>query len=187
MHANPEPSDTETIAEGSTTNLKTRAMREARRFAVMFLYLWAILGVYVLDERVILAQRGTVMTAQGFAFINALILAKVMLVVEDLNLLRWLGPRPLIYPILCDSLLLSILFICFHVIEKLIAAVLAGKSFAESVPAIGGGGFVGLACVAVILFVMLIPFFAFKHVARKLGPGRLNAMLFGTPMRGADR
>lgn len=104
-----------------------------------------------------------------------------MLVVEDLKLLRWLRPRPLIYPILCESLLLSLLFICLHVIEKLIAGVLAGKSAAASVPAIGGGGIVGLVCVAVMLFVALIPFFAFKHLARELGHGRLNAMLFGAP------
>jgi len=76
--------------------------------------------------------------------------------------------------------------ICFHVIEKLISGVLAGKSVAESVPAIGGG-FVGLVCVAVMLFVALIPFFAFKHVARELGQGRLNAMLFGTPIHEAGR
>jgi hypothetical protein len=32
----------------------------------------------------------------------------------------------------------------------------------------------------VILFVMLIPFFALKHVSRELGEGRTRAMLFGT-------
>ncbi len=148
--------------------------------AVIFLYLWVIFGFYVLSEKVALAQRGTLVTAQGFALINAFILAKVMLIVEDLNLARWLRPRPLIYPILYESLLLTLFFICFHVIEKVVAGVLAGKSVAESVPAIGGGGFVGLVCVAVILFVALVPFFAFKHVARELGQGRLNAMLFGT-------
>ncbi|MBV9249340.1 MAG: hypothetical protein JO227_08875 [Acetobacteraceae bacterium] len=185
MHINPEQSDAGTITGGARTNLKARAVHEARRFAVMFLYLWLILGFYVLSERVILAERGTLVTAQGFALINALILAKVMLVVEDLNLLRWLRPRPLIYPILSESLLLSLLFICFHVIEKVITGLLAGKSVVESIPSIGGGGIVGLICVAVMLFVALIPFFAFKHVARELGEGRLNAMLFGRPVRGA--
>jgi hypothetical protein len=32
----------------------------------------------------------------------------------------------------------------------------------------------------VIFFVALIPFFAFKHVSRELGEGRMRAMLFGT-------
>jgi cytochrome c oxidase subunit IV len=187
MHTNPGQLETGTIADGSKASLKTRALHEVRRFAVMFLYLWLILGLYVLSEKVALAQRGTLVTAQGFALVNALILAKVMLIVEDLNLLRWIRPRPLIYPIVCESLLLSLLFICFHVLEKVIGGLLAGRSVAESVPAIGGGGIVGLVSVAVMLFVALIPFFAFKHVARELGQGRLNAMLFGTPIREAGR
>jgi hypothetical protein len=73
------------------------------------------------------------------------------------------------------------------VAEKVIAGALRGESIEASVPAIGGGGLVGLICVAVILFVALIPFFAFKHVGRAIGEEQLNAMLFGTPMSHADR
>src|SRR6266550_8367749 len=58
--------------------------------------------------------------------------------------------------------------------------LVAIKTFLASIPAIGGGGLAGVVCVAVILFVALIPFFAFRNVSRELGPGRLNAMLFGT-------
>ena len=57
-------------------------------------------------------RRGISFSAQGFAFFNALVLAKVMLVAEDLDLGRWLQRRPLIYPILHESLLLTVLFIC---------------------------------------------------------------------------
>jgi hypothetical protein len=168
--------------DGSRNKLKARAIHEVRRFVVIFLYLWVILGCFVLNERIILAQRGIFVSAQGFALINALVLAKVMLVVEDLNLSRWVPPRPLIYPILHESLLLTVLFICFHIVEKVVTGLLMGESVAASVPAIGGGGLGGLVCVAVILFVALIPFFAFKHVGRALGEGQLNAMLFGTPI-----
>ena len=182
-----DSSRAETAAKiGGSTSVKARAAHEVRRFFVMFVYLWLILGFYVLSERIALAQRGTTIPAQGFALINALILAKVMLIVEDLDLGRWVRRRPLIYPILFEALLLSLLFIVFHIVERVIAGVIAGRSIAQSVPAIGGGGVVGLVCVAVMLFVALIPFFAFKHVARELGPGRLNAILFGGPVQGAD-
>jgi hypothetical protein len=146
---------------------------------VIFLYLWVLFGFFVLNERIILAQRGIFISAQGFALINALVLAKVMLVVEDLNLGRWVRPRPLIYPILHDAFLLTVLFICFHVVEKVVTGLVMGKSVAASVPAIGGGGLAGLICVAVILFVSLLPFFAFKHLGRALGERKLYAMLFG--------
>jgi hypothetical protein len=61
-----------------------------------------------------------------------------------------------------------------------------GESLAQDVPAIGGGGLVGVLCIALILFVSLIPFFAFRFVSRELGADRLNAMLFGTKMEGLE-
>ena len=118
----------------------------------------------------------------GFALLNALVLGKIMLVAENLRLARWLPRRPLIYRILFEGLLFSLLFICFHVVEKVVTGLVKGRAAAESVPAIGGGGLAGIASVALIMFVMLIPFFAFRNVSRELGRGRLEAMVFGTAM-----
>lgn len=159
--------------------LRERALDEARRFAVMFVYLWVLFGLFVLNERIILDQRGIDFSSHGFALVNALVLAKVMLLTEDLNLGRWMRRRPLIYPILFEALLLTVMFICFHVVERIVVGLVKRESVEASIPAIGGGGAAGVACVAVILFVALIPFFAFRNVSRELGPGQLHAMLFG--------
>jgi hypothetical protein len=43
-----------------------------------------------------------------------------------------------------------------------------------------GGGLAGLACVAAIFFIALIPFFAFKHISREVGESRMKEMLFRT-------
>ena len=77
--------------------VKQRAV-EVRRFVVLFLYLWALFGVFVLYERIVLTQRGMGFSLQGFALFNALALAKVMLAAEDLNLGGCLHRRPRIYP-----------------------------------------------------------------------------------------
>jgi hypothetical protein len=107
--------------------VKERLGHELRRFALMFLYLWALFLLFVLNERL------------------ALVLAKVMLVAEDLDLGRWLKRRPLIYPILHESLLLTALLIGFHVVEHLVIVLVKGETFAASIPHIGGGGLAGLA------------------------------------------
>lgn len=173
------------VANNRLHRLRARAVDEIRRFVVLFLYLWLLFGLFVLNERIILRQHGIGFAAQGFALINALVLAKVMLVTEDLNLGRWLRRRPLIYPILHESFLFTVIFICFHVAEKVTIGLVKGETLAASVPAIGGGGLAGLMCVAVISFVVLIPFFAFRDVSRELGAGQLNAMLFGNGSRRA--
>jgi hypothetical protein len=117
--------------------VKERLGHELRRFALMFLF--------VLNEDIIFRQRGISFSAQGFAVFNALVLAKVMLVAEDLDLGRWLKRRPLIYPILHESLLLTALLIGFHVVEHLVIGLVKGETFAASIPHIGGGGLAGLA------------------------------------------
>lgn len=185
MQADPESSHVPNAIDGVSRRQKLvgRAAEEFRRFLVMFLYLWLLFGLFVLNERIILGQRGISLPLQGFAVINALILAKVMLIADYFDLGAWLRRRPLIYPIVASSLFLTVLFIYFHVIEKVVIGLIHGESVAQSVPAIGGGGFVGTLCVALILFVSLIPFFAFRYVGRELGADRLNAMLFGAGKR----
>jgi hypothetical protein len=158
---------------------KEIAFHELKRFLIMFLYLWVLIGLFVVNEKVTLREHGIPFRTHGFAVINALILAKVMLVAEDLNLGARLQPRPLIYPIVTEALLLSVLFICFHVIERMIIGLIAGEDLARSVPAIGGGGLTGLGCVGLILFVSLIPFFAFRRVSREIGPERMREMMLG--------
>lgn len=172
--------DNSSAANDRARKMWDRALDEAKRFMVMFLYLWVLFGLFVLNERIILDQRGLSFSSHGFALLNAFVLAKVMLVTEDLNLGRWMRRRPLIYPILFESLLLTVMFIWFHVVEHLVIGVFERETVAASIPSIGGGGLAKVFCVAVILFVALIPFFAFRNVGRELGPGQLNAMLFRT-------
>jgi hypothetical protein len=137
-----------------------------------------LFGLFALHERIVLREQGINFTAQGFALVNALVLAKVMLIAEDLNLGRWLDRRPLIYPILHDAVLFTVLFIVFHIVEDVVIGLIHGETVRASIPVIGGGGVVGLLCVAVILFVALIPYFAVKNLNLALGPGRLKALLF---------
>ncbi|WDZ81956.1 hypothetical protein PWG15_34245 (plasmid) [Ensifer adhaerens] len=166
--------------EHRARHLRDRAVAEAKHFLVLFLYLWVLFGLFVLNERIILHQHKVDFVSHGFAVFNAFILAKVMLIIEDMNLGRWLDNRPLIYPILYNSLIFSTLFILFHVIEEKVVSIAWGEPVSASIPNIGGGGIAGIACVSVILFFSLIPFFAFRNLARALGLERLNSMLFST-------
>jgi hypothetical protein len=168
-----------------SSKAKEKILDEGKRFAVIFFYLWALLLLFVLEEDIVLRARGINFTSQGFALLNALMLAKVMLLVEDLNPGRWLRQRPLIYPILQESVLLTVLFICFHIVEHVALGWFRGEPLAASVPHIGGGGIIGLLLVAAALFIALIPFFAFKYIAREIGKGKLRTMIFGTGSRDA--
>ncbi|MFO1037512.1 MAG: hypothetical protein U1E45_11750 [Geminicoccaceae bacterium] len=165
---------------GHHPSLKERAAEEGKRFLIMFLYLWVLFALFALHEKMVLRELHTVLPSQGFAFVNALVLAKVMLLAEGINFGGWLQGRPLIWPILHESVVFALLFIAVHYLEGIVVGWFHDESLGSSVPAVGGGGLAGLVCVAVIMAVSLVPFFAFRDVNRALGGNRLAQMVFGT-------
>lgn len=158
--------------------LEERGIDEFRRFMIMFLYLWAAFGLFVLNEAVILRKTEVSFLSQGFALINAAVLAKVMLVAEALKMGRRFDHLPLIYPIAYRSALFATLFIIFHGLEEIVVAAVSGRPVAHSIPAIGGGTWLGMAFVWAIMTVSLLPFFALRQIGRVLGEGRLWALMF---------
>ncbi len=164
-----------------TRSLKAKAADEFRRFAILFFYLWILFGVFVLNQGVVMREHGINFPMLGFAFINALVFAKVMMLFEVFDPGRWLRARPLIYPILYETLLLTVLFLVAHVIEKTIEGLFRGETIIDSVPVIGGGGLIGFLSITAILFIALIPFFGLRNLSLALGEGRLYPMIFGQP------
>ncbi len=148
---------------------------------MLFLYLWILFGVFVLNQGVVLREHSINFAMQGFAFINALVFAKVMMLFEVFDPGRWLRKRPLIYPILYETLVLTILFLVAHVLEKTIEGLFRGKTVVESVPVIGGGGLAGFLSITAILFIALIPFFGLRNLSLAMGGGRLWAVIFDQP------
>lgn len=158
--------------------LAERGIEEVRRFVLMFLYLWICFGLYVLNEKVILGTRGIDFASQGFALINAAILAKVMLIAEDLKLGRLFDDKPLVFPIIHKSCVFAVVFIVFHALEEIVVGWIGGKSAAASVPHVGGGGWIGVVLVWAILTVSLLPFFALREIDRLLGKGWIWNKMF---------
>ena len=158
--------------------LTAKGVHELRQLSLMFFYLWVTFGLYVLNESVILARQHISVAAQGFAVVNALIFAKVMLIADDLRFGERFKDRPLIYPITYKAFAFSVLFIVVHICEKILVGVWHGDSAASSFPQIGGGTLTGLLCVGAILFVSLLPFFAFREIGRAIGENRLWNLMF---------
>jgi hypothetical protein len=160
-----------------------RLIEEIKRFIGITIYLWIVIGLLVLHEYVILAQYKINYQFYGFAIINALVLAKVMLIAEDMHLADRFKAKPLVYPILYKSVIFSVAFILAHVVEEFIVNLVKDKPISESVTSVGGGSLSGILAVEVIIAVALIPFFAFKEVGRAIGERKLYSLLFFAPGR----
>ena len=169
-------------------SLKERVVHEVKRLAAMFVYLFVLLGLFQIHEYIVLARHQLPYERWGFALINACVLAKVMLVAEDLHLGRRLEDRPLVYTVLFKSVLFAGVFIGVLIVEHVIVGVWRGMTIAESIPSIGGGGVIGMAAVAFMTSFALIPYFAFREIGRVIGEDELRSLILTRrPKAGALR
>jgi hypothetical protein len=163
----------------SHQTLKQKAYHELKEFFGIALYLWVILALFQLYRSLLLSEEHiTVVAHQGFAIINALALAKVLLIAKALHLGEWVDDWPLIYPTVLKSALFTIVLACFKILEDAGLGMYRGKSFQESIADLGGGTLNGILCVSLILFVTLIPFFVVTELQAVLGEGKLMQLFF---------
>lgn len=155
--------------------------REFKQLLVIVLYLWVIFGVYVLCETVVLAKQHISFLSHGLALINAIVLSKILLIAEDLNFADRFKDRPLVYPIVYKSFAFALLIVAAHVGESMLVGLWHGESATQSIPSVGGGTLKGFLCVIALMFVALIPFFAFREVGRVIGEDKLWSLIFKRP------
>jgi hypothetical protein len=181
------PRDATSGDEGKTgkRSLKARLYEELQKFLVMFAYLWLVFFVFLLHEWIVLADNHIGFRFYGLAAINALVLSKIMLIAEGMRFAERFRDKALIVPIVYKSLMFSVLLVAAYVVEEIAIGVFHGQSVAASIPLLGGG-FIGTLCVTVLLFVALVPFFAFKEMARAIGKAEFRALMFG-PARRVER
>jgi len=158
--------------------LKTGAIDETKKLFGIFIYLWVLLSLFSFHKALVLNEE-YLLYDQGFALINALVLAKVVLVGEFFGIGDKLRNRPLIYPIIFKAAVFAVLLICFHIVEKTLTGLLHGKTLFQSIPSIGGGMLQGILMIGIIMFVALMPFFAFRELDRAIGTQELHRLLFG--------
>lgn len=156
--------------------IKAKGISEGRRLLWIFLYLWVLLGLFSTHKSIVLNEPNLIYH-QGFAIINAFLLAKVMLTAEILHVANNLNDRPLIYPIMLKSVIYSMILVSFYVIEETLIGMWHGKTAAESIPDIGGGSFKGILVVGLMMSVVLMPFFALKEIGRAMGGNSLYELL----------
>src|ERR1700742_375555 len=93
--------------------VKQTAVQEEREYLVISLYLFVVFSLFVIYKSVILAEHHIDFALHGLALINALALAKFILVAQELHLADQFRDAPLIYPTLLKSFVFTIVLACF--------------------------------------------------------------------------
>jgi len=188
LHAAPEPhgEDVDALVQALTASgekpkptLKEKVIQEAKKFAGIFAYLWVVFTVLLLHEWIVLSQNHIGFTFYGLAAINAVVLAKIMLVADNARFAQQFKGKPLVYPIVYKAAAFTTLLFAAYVLEEMLIGGIAGRGFIASIPHVGGD-LMGALALWLIFCVALIPYFAFKEIEQAVGPAMFRRLLFGT-------
>ena len=162
-------------------SLKKRALEELKIYWIITLYLAVFLGSFTVYRRLILKEFGVAYLNYGFALIEALIIAKVILIGRAFGLGKRFESEPLIVSVLYKSVLFGAIVFLFGVIERVVEAMIHKTGWAGVVQGLTELGLYELLARVIMLIVAFVPFFAFWEIGRVLGPGRLSALFFSRP------
>jgi hypothetical protein len=169
-------------SEGARS-LKERALEELKVFWVIALYLWLFLACFTVYRRLILAETGVTYLHYGFALVEALIIAKVVLLGRALGVGRRFDDGPLIRPVLYKSLLFGLLVMLFGIVEHLVEGWIRHKGLFDGLREIAAVGAYEIGARMLMLTVAFVPFFAFCELGRVLGMRRLADLFFAKTQR----
>lgn len=162
------------------SDLKAKAKREMVELTRVFVYLWLVLSSIALQRKVILEQEGIDMKAFGFAFINALALAKFMLIGVQLKFARRWLKRSLLASTVVESAAFAVVLMILRILEEILVDLYHGKSLMASFPSPVGQEMQEIAMLAVVLFIALLPFFAYLELRDALGEERIREIFLGS-------
>src|ERR1035438_235407 len=97
--------------------VKQKAVQGMMEYLFISFYLGVVLSLFTVYKVVILAEHNIDFAPHGFAIINALALAKIILVAQELHFAEQLRDAPLIYPTLLKSFAFTMLLAFFKVVE----------------------------------------------------------------------
>jgi hypothetical protein len=163
-------------AENSqNASLKQKAIHEFEEFGWIFLYLAFFFCALATYSTLLLNRFDVSYFTYGSALINALVIAKVILIGEYAHLGKKHETKPLFVSAIYKAFLFGLLVFGFHVIEELIRLLLHGENMASASREIRIDD---LLCRSLVVFCTFIPLFAFRELRRVMGDEDFRALFF---------
>ncbi len=156
-------------------DLKRKAFHELMEFLGIFMFLAFVFCVLVTYSTLLLSAFHVRYLSYAFAVVNALVIAKVILIGEYAHVGRKYEGRPLLLSAIYKAVLFSLLVFAFHMAEEALKGLLHGvrieRTFREM-------PLDDLLARSLVIFCVFIPLFAFRELRRVLGDEKFHALLY---------
>jgi len=158
---------------------RERARVELREFAVLAGYLFICFTALAYFKDALLQAHGTSYVPWAFAAIKALVSAKFLLIGRMLGIGDGLVKHhPLIYSTLFKSIAFLLVLAALTIVEEIVVGHLHGNSLADSLADLAGGTPHRIIATCVLIFLILVPYFAFRALGEVIGDRTLARLYF---------
>jgi len=161
-----------------THTLKEKAIEELRMFWVIAVYLAVMLAAFTWYRRLVLSESGISYFHYGSAVIEALILAKLILIAQALGVGKRYEGSHLIVSVLFKALTFGIFIAIFGMLEHVVEGLAHRETWEQIGQRVVSAGRGEILARTVMIIVSLIPFFAFLETDRVLGNHKLIELFF---------
>lgn len=163
------------------SEFKQKAKHEAKELLYVFLYLAFFFCALATYTMLLLKEYDVSYWNYAFALINALVIAKVILIGQVVHLGERYEARPLLFSAFWKAFVFCLLALAFHFVEELVKRLIHGASVAEGSRAIRVDQLMGH---TLVIFCTFISLFAFLEFRRVLGEETFYTLLFRSEAAG---
>ena len=158
-------------------SLAQRAAHELRTYLGVTVYLWACFAALLFYKSTILHSEGVAYTAYGIAIVKALILGKFMLLGHAARLGERSPAGRIVTAILWQSLVFALMLILLTLVEEAAVGMFHGHTLQDTVNNFADGSLLEAVAIAVLMFMIMIPYFGSREIAQVHGDGTLVGLL----------
>jgi hypothetical protein len=162
----------------SKATFREHAIEELREFTILTAYLYVCFAAVIYFKAAVLHTQGIAYAPLGVGIVKAAICAKFMLMGRMLHIGERFKNYPLIIPTLHRAFVFLLLLAVLTLAEEAFVGLIHGRKLWESVSEIGGGTFNQIIATIFIMFLILIPYFAFRSLGSIVGDKILVRLFF---------
>ena len=150
---------------------------EVRRVAATTTYLYVCFAAILLYRMAILHAHDIEFVPWGVAAIKALVLGKFVLIGRAVGYGNRYHHKPLVYSVLYQSVLFVVMLIVLSIAEEAIKGFFRGQKLIETFTDLGG--WLQILAVALLLWLIMLPYLGFIRLRETLGEDSLRQMVMG--------
>jgi hypothetical protein len=164
-----------TSKDPTAPGFKQKAVHELKDFTLISLYLALFFCALSTYTMLLLRKYEIDYLNYTFAIVNALIIAKIILIGEWARLGRKVEAQRLYLTVLYKAVVFGLLVFAFHFLEEFVKRLIHGLPAGTVVHDINFDDLIGR---SIVLFCAFVPLFAFRELGRVMGEDRLHALFF---------